>query len=65
MQGFDFLIGSRFISDNGKDVPAYQKTGIKVLDVVPYFAEGIYAKDFQFCYHVNGKKLLKESGSKG
>ena len=39
--GFDLVIGSRFVNGNGKNVPIYRKVGMKVLDVATSFAGGL------------------------
>lgn len=58
-QGFDLVIGSRFVNGNGKNVPIYRKFGMKVLDVATYIAGGLNVTDSQSGFRAYGKKLLK------
>jgi len=45
--GFDLVIGSRFVNGNGKNVPIYRKFGMKVLDIATYIAGGFNVTDSQ------------------
>lgn len=58
-QGFDLVIGSRFVNGNGKNVPVYRKMGMKVLDVATYTAGGIHVTDSQSGFRAYGKKAIK------
>jgi glycosyltransferase involved in cell wall biosynthesis len=42
--GADLVIGSRFINGNGKNVPAYRKIGMKILDIHHLIGESNYEK---------------------
>jgi glycosyltransferase involved in cell wall biosynthesis len=46
-KGADIVIGSRFINGKGKNVPAYRKAGMKVLDAVTNIAGEINVSDTQ------------------
>lgn len=59
-QGFDLVIGSRFIKGNGKNVPLYRKIGMKVLDAATYLAGGINATDSQSGFRAYGKKAIEK-----
>ena len=54
--GFDLVIGSRFVNGNGKNVPAYRKVGMKVLDVATCIAGGLNVTDSQSGFRAYGKK---------
>lgn len=54
--GADLVIGSRFINGNGKNVPAYRKVGMKILDIATYLAGGILVTDSQSGFRAYGKK---------
>jgi glycosyltransferase involved in cell wall biosynthesis len=58
--GFDLVIGSRFVNGNGKNVPAYRKAGMKVLDVVTYIAGGLNVTDSQSGFRAYGKKAIEK-----
>jgi len=59
-QGFDLVIGSRFINGNGKNVPSYRKVGMMVLDVVTYIAGGINVTDSQSGFRAYSKKAIEK-----
>ncbi|WP_096205737.1 glycosyltransferase family 2 protein [Candidatus Methanoperedens nitratireducens] len=58
--GADLVIGSRFINGNGKNVPAYRKIGMKVLDSATNFAGGIHFSDTQSGFRAYGKKAIEK-----
>lgn len=57
--GFDLVIGSRFINGNGKNIPTYRKFGIKVLDMVTSFAGGLKVTDSQSGFRAYNKKAIE------
>jgi len=57
--GFDLVIGSRFVNGNGKNVPIYRKFGMKVLDVATYVAGGLNVTDSQSGFRAYGKKAIE------
>jgi len=57
--GFDLVIGSRFVNGNGKNVPIYRKFGMKVLDVATYVAGGPNVTDSQSGFRAYGKKAIE------
>jgi glycosyltransferase involved in cell wall biosynthesis len=57
--GFDLVIGSRFVDGNGKNVPTYRKAGMKVLDVATSFAGGLKVTDSQSGFRAYGKKAIE------
>jgi len=59
-QGFDLVIGSRFVNGNGKNVPAYRRLGMRVLDVATYIAGGINVTDSQSGFRAYGKKAVEK-----
>ena len=63
--GADLVIGSRFINGNGKNVPTYRKIGMKILDIVTYFAGGIHVTDSQSGFRAYGKKAIENIWFKG
>jgi len=58
-QGFDLVIGSRFVNGNGKNVPVYRKFGMKVLDVATYIAGGLNVTDSQSGFRAYGRKAIE------
>jgi dolichol-phosphate mannosyltransferase len=58
--GFDLVIGSRFVNGNGKNVPGYRKMGMKVLDVATSFAGGLNVTDSQSGFRAYGKKAIEK-----
>ncbi|MDP4117489.1 MAG: glycosyltransferase family 2 protein [Bacteroidota bacterium] len=63
--GADLVIGSRFINGNGKNVPAYRKIGMKILDFATYLAGGIRVTDSQSGFRAYGKKAIENIWLKG
>lgn len=59
-QVFDLVIGSRFVSGNGKNVPAYREIGIKVLNFSTYIARGLKVTDSQSGFRAYGKKAIEK-----
>lgn len=59
-QGFDLVIGSRFLNGNGKNVSLYRKVGTKVLDTVTYIVGGINVTDFQSSFRAYGKNAIEK-----
>lgn len=57
--GFDLVIGSRFVNGNGKNVPIYRKFGMKVLDVATYVAGGLNVTDSQSGFRAYGKRAIE------
>lgn len=64
-QGFDLVIGSRFINGNGKNVPIYRKFGMKVLDVATYIAGGLNVTDSQSGFRAYGRKAIENINLNG
>ena len=57
--GLDLVIGSRFYNGNGKDVPAYRKMGMKVLDAATNIVGGLDITDTQSGFRAYGKNAIK------
>jgi len=57
-RGADLVIGSRFCNGNGKDVPAYCKVGMKVLDIATYLVGGINVTDSQSGFRAYGRRAI-------
>ncbi len=57
--GFDLVIGSRFVNGNGKNVPLYRKLGMKVLDVATMMAGGLRVTDSQSGFRAYGRKAIE------
>lgn len=57
-RGVDLVIGSRFCNGNGKDIPAYRKVGMKVLDIATSAAGGISVTDTQSGYRAYGRRAI-------
>lgn len=57
--GFDLVIGSRFYNGNGKDVPAYRKVGMKVLDAATNIVGGVNVSDTQSGFRAYGKNAIE------
>jgi glycosyltransferase involved in cell wall biosynthesis len=55
-RGADLVIGSRFC--NGKDIPAYRKVGMKVLDIVTNAVSGINVTDTQSGFRAYGRHAI-------
>ena len=56
----DLVIGSRFLSDNGKNVPKYRKVGIKTITSVTNSAMESKVSDSQSGFRGYSKKALRE-----
>jgi dolichol-phosphate mannosyltransferase len=63
--GFDLVIGSRFVNGNGKNVPLYRKFGMKVLDVATLMAGGLHVTDSQSGFRAYGKKAIENINLSG
>ena len=57
--GSDLVIGSRFCDGNGKDIPAYRKVGMKVLDVATNVAGGVNVTDSQSGFRAYGRRAIE------
>ncbi|MCX9083524.1 MAG: glycosyltransferase family 2 protein [Candidatus Methanoperedens sp.] len=57
--GADIVIGSRFVNGNGKNVPAYRKMGMKVLDKATNIAGGINVTDTQSGFRAYRRKAIE------
>ena len=56
--GVDLVIGSRFCNGNGKNIAAYRKLGMKVLDVTTVIAGGLKVTDSQSGFRAYGRKAI-------
>jgi len=56
--GCDLVIGSRFCDGNGKDIPAYRKVGMKVLDMATNVAGGVSVTDSQSGFRAYGQRAI-------
>lgn len=63
--GFDLVIGSRFVNGNGKNVPIYRKFGMKVLDIATYIAGGLNVTDSQSGYRAYGRRAIESINLNG
>ena len=57
--GIDIVIGSRFCEGNDRNIPAYRKVGMKVLDTATNFSGGISVSDSQSGYRAYGKRAIE------
>jgi len=57
-RGMDLVIGSRFCNGNGREVPAYRKAGMKVLDAATTAAGGISVTDSQSGFRAYGRRAI-------
>lgn len=57
-RGADLVIGSRFCGGNGKNIPAYRKVGMKVLDIATSAAGGINVTDSQSGFRAYGRRAI-------
>ncbi len=57
--GADLVVGSRFLNNNGKNIPRYRKIGMKVLDTVTNIAGGVNVSDSQSGFRAYGKKAIE------
>ena len=58
--GFDLVIGSRFVNGNGKNVPSYRKMGMRVLDFATSFAGGLKVTDSQSGFRAYSRKAIEK-----
>jgi len=58
--GFDLVIGSRFVNGNGKNIPVYRKVGMKVLDTATNIVGEINVSDSQSGFRSYGKKAIEK-----
>ncbi|MDE1769766.1 MAG: glycosyltransferase family 2 protein [Thaumarchaeota archaeon] len=56
----DIVIGSRFLGNNGKNVPAYRKAGIKTITSLANISTDIKLTDSQSGFRAYNKRVLKE-----
>lgn len=56
--GTDLVIGSRFCDGNGKNIPAYRKLGMKILDKATYVAGGANVSDSQSGFRAYGRRAI-------
>jgi len=54
----DLVIGSRFCNGNGREIPAYRKIGMKVLDITTNMVGGINVTDSQSGFRAYGKRAI-------
>jgi glycosyltransferase involved in cell wall biosynthesis len=59
-RGIDLVIGSRFCNGNGKNVPAYRKIGMRILDTATITAGGINVTDSQSGFRAYGKRAIEK-----
>jgi len=57
--GTDLVIGSRFCDGNSKNIPAYRRVGMKVLDLATRAAGGADVTDSQSGFRAYGKKAIE------
>jgi glycosyltransferase involved in cell wall biosynthesis len=57
-RGVDLVIGSRFCNGNGKNIPAYRKFGMKVLDITTNIVGGIVVTDSQSGFRAYGRRAI-------
>lgn len=57
-KGADMVIGSRFCNGNGKNIPAYRKIGMKVLDITTSFVGGVSVTDSQSGFRAYGRRAI-------
>lgn len=55
-RGVDLVIGSRF--GNGKDIPAYRKVGMRILDIITNFLGGLCVTDTQSGFRAYGMRAI-------
>jgi glycosyltransferase involved in cell wall biosynthesis len=63
--GTDIVIGSRFVNGNGKNVPAYRKVGMKVLDTATNIAGSINISDSQSGFRAYRRRAIEKIRIKG
>ncbi|MGD0954377.1 MAG: glycosyltransferase family 2 protein [Methanotrichaceae archaeon] len=59
-RGVDLVIGSRFCGSRGKNIPAYRKVGLKVLDIATNAAGSIKVTDSQSGFRAYGRRAINE-----
>ncbi len=57
-EGYDIVIGSRFIGNNGNHIPAYRIVGMKILDTATKIAGNIELSDTQSGFRAYGKNAI-------
>jgi glycosyltransferase involved in cell wall biosynthesis len=57
--GSDIVIGSRFISNNGRNVPAYRKIGIKILNLATILAGSEKVSDSQSGFRAYSRRAIE------
>lgn len=57
--GVDLVIGSRFCNNNGKNVPAYRKAGLTVLNIAINIVGGIKVTDSQSGFRAYGRRAIE------
>jgi len=57
-KGADLVIGSRFCNGHGKNIPAYRRIGMKVLDAATNTAGGTKISDTQSGFRAYGKRAI-------
>ena len=57
-RGVDLVIGSRFCKGNGKDILAYRKVGMRILDITTNFLGGLCVTDTQSGFRAYGKRAI-------
>ncbi len=57
-RGVDLVIGSRFCNGNGRNIPAYRKVGMKILDIATNVAGGINVTDSQSGFRAYGRRAI-------
>jgi glycosyltransferase involved in cell wall biosynthesis len=58
--GTDIVIGSRFVNGNGKNVPAYRKVGLKMLDAATNIAGSINVSDSQSGFRAYRRRAIEK-----
>jgi len=57
--GYDIVIGSRFIARRGEDIPFYRKAGMKVLDALTNFVGETKVSDSQSGFRAYSRKAIE------
>jgi len=57
-EGYDIVIGSRYIGNNGNHIPIYRIVGMKILDVATQIAGDIKLTDSQSGFRAYGKNAI-------
>jgi len=57
--GYDIVVGSRFLSDEKREIPSYRIVGMKVLDTATNIAGDINISDSQSGFRAYGKKAIE------